>query len=93
MKVAIITGAAGLIGSESVAFFSDKFDLIIGIDNNLRQYFFGKEASTEWNKNRLESGFANYEHHNIDIRNYSDLEILFKKYGSDIRLIVALLSP
>lgn len=88
MNIAIITGAAGLIGSESVAFFSDKFDLVIGIDNNLRQYFFGAEASTEWNKNRLENQFANFEHQNIDIRNYAMLEELFKKYQSDIKLII-----
>ena len=88
MNIALITGSAGLIGSESVAFFSDKFDLIIGIDNNLRQYFFGQEASTEWNKNRIETDFSNYKHHNIDIRNYSKLEKLFKKYSADIKLIV-----
>lgn len=88
MNIAIITGAAGLIGSESVAFFSDKFDLVIGIDNNLRQYFFGAEASTEWNKNRLENQFANFEHQNIDIRSYTMLEELFKKYQSDIKLII-----
>jgi CDP-paratose 2-epimerase len=88
MNIAIITGAAGLIGSESVSFFSGKFDLVIGIDNNLRQYFFGTEASTEWNKNRLTEQFDNYKHQNIDIRNYAKLEKLFKKYGSDIKLII-----
>ncbi|SOD91612.1 hypothetical protein SAMN06269250_5691, partial [Spirosoma fluviale] len=31
MKIALVTGSAGLIGSEAVAFFADKFDLIIGI--------------------------------------------------------------
>ncbi|MFB0907430.1 MAG: NAD-dependent epimerase, partial [Spirosomataceae bacterium] len=46
MNVALVTGSAGLIGSESVAFMSEKFDLVIGIDNDLRQYFFGAEAST-----------------------------------------------
>jgi CDP-paratose 2-epimerase len=40
MKIALITGSGGLIGSEAVSFFADKFDLVIGIDNNLRQYFF-----------------------------------------------------
>ena len=79
MNVAIITGSAGLIGSESVAFFSNKFDLIIGIDNNLRQYFFGKEASTEWNKNLLEEKFQNYKHFNLDIRDYKKLEKIFPR--------------
>ena len=46
MKVAIITGSGGLIGSQSVKYFSDKFDVIIGIDNDQRRYFFGDEAST-----------------------------------------------
>ena len=45
-SVVLITGSAGLIGSESVEFFSSKFDFVIGIDNNLREYFFGMDAST-----------------------------------------------
>ena len=64
MKIALVTGSAGLIGSESVEFLSSRFDKIIGIDNNLRQYFFGKEASTEWNEKRLENTFGNYIHYN-----------------------------
>jgi CDP-paratose 2-epimerase len=88
MKIALITGSGGLIGSEAVSFFADKFDLILGIDNNLRQYFFGKEASTDWNRSRLSEKFSNYRDHAIDIRNYNDLDVLFKKYGSDISLII-----
>ena len=49
MTIAIITGSGGLIGAESVKFFSEKFDKIIGIDNNSRQYFFGKSASVTSN--------------------------------------------
>jgi CDP-paratose 2-epimerase len=88
MKIALITGSGGLIGSEAVSFFADKFDHVIGIDNNLRQYFFGKEASTDWNRNRLTEKFSNYRDYSIDIRNYADLEVLFKKYGNDVSLIV-----
>ena len=88
MKVAIITGSAGLIGSESVAFFSKKFDLVVGIDNNLRQYFFGKEASTDWNRRQLTENISNYEHHNIDIRDVSALEKIYLKYNTDVSLIV-----
>ena len=51
MSIAIITGSGGLIGAESVKFFSKKFDKIIGIDNNSRQYFFGKLASVNTNIN------------------------------------------
>ncbi|MDB5232031.1 MAG: NAD-dependent epimerase [Chitinophagaceae bacterium] len=88
MKVAVITGSGGLIGSEATAFFADKFDKIIGIDNNLRQYFFGEEASTSGNVNRLKDHYSNYEHHHIDIRDQASLENVFKKYGTDISLII-----
>jgi CDP-paratose 2-epimerase len=88
MNICLITGSAGLIGSEAVKFFSSRFDLIIGIDNNLRQYFFGEGGSTEWNKNRLQENFSNYRHYHTDIREVAGLEELFKEYGSDIRLIL-----
>lgn len=88
MKVAIVTGSAGLIGSESVRFFSDKMDLIIGIDNDQRAYFFGKEASTERSKNELEETISNYKHHPIDIRSFDSLKPVFEMYGSDIELII-----
>lgn len=88
MKIALITGAAGLIGSESVSFFSNKFDLIIGIDNNLRSYFFGNEASTEWNRHRLEDDYKNYKHYNADIRSIDHISAIFKEYSADIKLVV-----
>jgi CDP-paratose 2-epimerase len=88
MKIAIITGSAGLIGSESVRFFSDKMDLIIGIDNDQRAYFFGKEASTDWCKKELEKTIQNYNHHSLDIRNYNALQTIFKEYSTDIALVI-----
>jgi CDP-paratose 2-epimerase len=88
MGVALVTGSAGLIGSESVSFLADKFESIVGIDNNLRQYFFGQEASTEWNRIRLSTDYSNYKHHDIDIRDLQKLESLFSEYGSSIELIV-----
>lgn len=88
MNIAIVTGSAGLIGSEASVFLSSKFDKIIGIDNNLREYFFGAEASTEWNQQRLEQTISNYEHCKADIREVNDLEKIFKKYGTDIKLVI-----
>ncbi|HTQ65120.1 MAG TPA: NAD-dependent epimerase/dehydratase family protein [Puia sp.] len=88
MKIALITGSGGLIGSEAVSFFADKFDIIAGVDNNLRQYFFGKESSTDWNVKKLETDFPNYRHHQIDIRDFTGLEKVFKEYMNDISLIV-----
>lgn len=88
MKICIVTGSSGLIGSESVSFFADKFDKVIGIDNNMRQVFFGAEASTEWNTKKLLDTIPNFEHHNVDIRNMNEVEEIFKKYGNDIKLVV-----
>ena len=88
MEIAIITGSAGLIGSEAVNFFSNKFDLIVGIDNNLRKYFFGKEGSIEWNMKRLQDTISNYKHYDLDIRDNAAMEDLFKEYNSDIKLVL-----
>ena len=53
MSVVLITGSSGLVGSESVNFFSKKGFDVIGIDNNLRKFFFGKDGDTNWIKNNL----------------------------------------
>jgi CDP-paratose 2-epimerase len=88
MNVALITGSAGLIGSEAVEFFSEKFDVILGIDNDMRAYFFGKDASTEWNNNRLKAKIDKYKNYNIDIREFLQVEKIFKEYGNDIKLVI-----
>ena len=88
MKIALITGSAGLIGSEAVEFFSNRFDSIIGIDNNMREEYFGPEASTLWNKERLENQLSNYIHHNIDIRDSKAVNKVFSTYGKDIKLVI-----
>src|SRR5688572_12186269 len=59
MAVAIITGAAGLIGSQAARFFHDKGFSVVGIDNDLRSYFFGPDASTLWNRQDLEHTLPN----------------------------------
>ncbi len=88
MNIALITGSAGLIGSEAVEFLSGKFDMLIGIDNDMRSYFFGKDASTIWNNNRLMEKIKNYKSYNIDIRELKPLEKVFIEYGKDIKLVL-----
>lgn len=83
-KLALITGSAGLIGSECVRFFSKKGFRIIGIDNNMRKVFFGNDASVEWNKQRLIKEISDYEHYDIDIRDRDKIENLFKKNRFDL---------
>lgn len=82
MKKALITGSAGLIGSESAKFFAEKGYEIIGVDNDMRQYFFGSDASTDWNRIKLEEQLgAAYTHVKADIRNVEELTEVFKKHG------------
>ena len=87
MKICIITGSNGLVGSSAVEFFLKKKFKVIGIDNNLREYFFGKEGSTSWVK-KINLGKNNFEHKNIDIRNYKKIETIFKNYQDKIKLII-----
>ncbi len=88
MSVAIITGSAGLIGSEAVRFFGSLGMDIIGIDNDMRKFFFGEEASTKWNRQRLEKEVENYQHYEVDIRDYEKIEEIFQRFGKDISLII-----
>ncbi|HMQ08946.1 MAG TPA: NAD-dependent epimerase/dehydratase family protein [Saprospiraceae bacterium] len=88
MDIVLITGSSGLIGGECVDFFASKFERIIGIDNDMRSYFFGEESSTQWNQVRLRNLYDHFEPHNIDIRDYKKLERIFKKYGNDLKLVI-----
>jgi len=89
MGVAIITGSAGLIGSEAAVFLADKGMDVVGIDNNMRQVFFGSEASTLLNRRRLERQLGGkYHHHDQDIRDQTFIQNLFKIYQKDIKLVV-----
>lgn len=83
-KIVLITGSAGLIGSEAVRFFAKKDWRVIGIDNDSRKYFFGPSASTAWNKKKLEEEIKNYTHFNIDIRDEKKVKEIFKKYKLDL---------
>lgn len=83
-KTILVTGSAGLIGSESVRFFHRKGFKVIGIDNDFRKYFFGPSASTAWNRKLLEKNLSNYEHLSIDIRNKQKIDEVIKKYKPDL---------
>ena len=88
MKTAIITGSAGLIGSESVRYFAPSFDLIIGIDNDFRARFFGKEASVNWNKLLLTREIGNYRHLDVDICDQDEIHKIFEDHGSNVELVI-----
>ena len=84
MSVVLITGSSGLVGSESVNFFSEKGFNVIGIDNNLRKFFFGNEGSTNKIKNYLLKKNKRFKSCNIDIRNFNGMTIPSRKHLSNL---------
>ena len=89
MSIVVITGSAGLIGSEATAFFAQQGFDIVGIDNDMRRVFFCEDASTTWNRQRLEKTIKNqYSHVDADIRDTETINKIFKQYGSNIALVI-----
>ncbi len=67
MKV-LVTGSCGLIGSEAVRYYDRHAEIVIGIDNNMRAEFFGKDGDTTWIRKKLEVECPKYRHQSVDIR-------------------------
>ena len=88
MSVAVVTGSAGLIGSETCKrFAAEGFD-VVGIDNDMRAEFFGAEASTARSRASLEKELPSYRHHSIDIRDAAAVNALFRSLGGEIKIVV-----
>jgi CDP-paratose 2-epimerase len=89
MSVAIITGSAGLIGSEAAHFFASEGLDVVGIDNDMRAEYFGPEASTVHTRLRLEEELGHtYRHRSVDIRSTDEIDRLFGAHRGDISVIV-----
>jgi CDP-paratose 2-epimerase len=89
MSIILITGSAGLIGSESVRFFCGRGFTVVGIDNDMRKVFFGEDASTRWNRDRLLLDYGDrYIHHSVDIRDQEGISRIFAAYGTDIAMVI-----
>lgn len=86
MKHCIVTGSGGLVGSEAVRFFSANNYTVIGIDNDMRAYFFG--TSTQSISQVLQDTIPTYIHKSIDIRDYAKLEEIFQTYHETLDCII-----
>lgn len=83
----LITGSTGLIGYAASLFYLKKNIKVIGVDNNLRKYFFGPKSSNKWKENILKRD-KNYIHFSTDIRNKKKIFDIFKTYGKKIKAII-----
>jgi CDP-paratose 2-epimerase len=88
VSVVIITGAAGLIGSEAATHFAGQGLEVVGIDNDMRRHFFGDDASIRPSQARLEATLPRYRHHNVDIRDQAAIGAIFERYGREIVLVI-----
>ena len=88
MATALVTGAGGLIGSEAVTFLVGQGLDVVGIDNDMRRYFFGDEASTKWRMSELIREHRNFRPVSIDIRDFAALQTLFREIGDSLKLVL-----
>jgi CDP-paratose 2-epimerase len=89
VSVALISGSAGLIGAEAARHFAGLGLDVVGIDNDLRRYFFGPDASNAWSVHRLTRELGGrYTHFDVDIRDRANLAHVFRRYGQDIAVVV-----
>jgi CDP-paratose 2-epimerase len=88
MRKIIVTGSAGLIGSETVTHFTKQGYGAVGIDNDMRSRFFGTEASTKKTRSRLVKTIPAYEHHDLDIRDANGVLDIFRKHRREIAAVV-----
>ena len=84
MTIALVTGAAGLVGAAAVKHFAERGMDVVGIDNDMRKSFFGEAASTAWIRDLLLSTVPRYRHEDIDIRDKDRIDSLFADFGAEI---------
>jgi CDP-paratose 2-epimerase len=88
MPVAIVTGAGGLVGSESVADLVERGYDVIGIDNDLRAEFFGPAASTAHQLKHLQTTYPDLRVMDLDIRDVEAIDRVFRMEGTALELVV-----
>ena len=89
MPIALVTGSAGLIGSQAALHFAGIGLDVVGIDNDMRRVFFGSDSSTAWMVGELEATLgASYRHHHLDIRDRVAIDSLFAEIGHDIAVVI-----
>jgi CDP-paratose 2-epimerase len=88
METIVITGSAGLVGSEAVRFFHGRGFRVVGIDNDLRKHFFGEEGSTRWTLCELKNEHPNFVNYDADVRDYASIHRIFEECRDDITLVI-----
>ena len=88
MAVAVVTGAAGLVGAETVRHFAQEGFDVVGLDNDMRSGFFGPAASTAAQAQLLRRTVKNYRHVTVDVRNEAAVARLLAHYGHAVSVLI-----
>jgi CDP-paratose 2-epimerase len=86
--VAIVTGSGGLIGSESVRRFASQGYDVIGLENDMRAYFFGPEGSTRRTTEQLQDEFDGFRSLDLDIRDNDGVARVVQENAGRLELVV-----
>jgi CDP-paratose 2-epimerase len=80
---ALITGSGGLIGSACARVLASQGWEVFGVDNNMRQHFFGELGSTSHVITDLCANLPRYWHRSVDIRDRQKIRDLVKDVRPD----------
>ena len=80
----LVTGSSGLVGSEAVEHFDRQGHEVLGVDNNMRRVFFGPAGDTLWNLERLKGITKRFTHSDLDIRDRTAIEDIFRTQRFDL---------
>ncbi len=80
----LVTGSSGLIGSAAVRHWDALGADVVGVDNNMRQVFFGPQGSTQWNLERLQADTKRFQHEALDICDRPAIDALFARHSFEL---------
>lgn len=89
MAIAIVTGSGGLIGSESVTYLVEAGFDVIGLENDMRSYYFGASASTAAQTERLLTSYpGSFRSLAVDIRDLDAVSRVFADHSAQLELVI-----
>ncbi|MEZ5398321.1 MAG: NAD-dependent epimerase/dehydratase family protein [Bryobacteraceae bacterium] len=86
---ALVTGSGGLIGSECARTLCEQGWEVVGVDNDMRSWFFGPDGATTPVVDRLAESYASYSHRTLDIRDRRRVRDLIESERPDFLIHTA----
>jgi len=84
----LVTGCGGLIGSEALSQFAKEGFRVVGVDNDMRKDFFGQEASTRQNLQRIKKQVKNVTLINQDLRDRHAVTNILRQVSPNLKAVI-----